>query len=149
MQPKAFCFFLAIFILAVRSPIFSQQNDSAAIAKLLITDYATMGNMDIPAHVKNVSNDYLLIEKGQVWPIETELDSIYRKFANRKEERTDFFEIRTIKSDGNMAYGLWHLRSTFKEGEKIKELKWNESGVFRKENGEWKIALIHSSMSTN
>jgi ketosteroid isomerase-like protein len=44
-----------------------------------------------------------------------------------------------------MAYAIWHLKSEFKEDGNVKIKVWNESGVFRKEKGQWKIALIHST----
>src|SRR5262249_31295825 len=97
------------------------------------------------AHLSNVTKDYLLIERGEIWSAKTEVDSLYRKYADRKFTRTDFFDIKKVKISGDMAYGAWHLRSEFKENGATTELAWNESGVFRKEDGHWKIALIHSS----
>ena len=50
-------------------------------------------------------------------------------------------------SSGDMAYAIWNLRSEFREnGKLVRERVWNESGVFRRLNGYWKIALIHSSL---
>ena len=126
---------------------FSQKaSDSAAIIQMLKQDYATMGSMDIPTHLNNVTSDYLLIEHGKIWDINGELDSIYRKDANETFTRTDFFSIKKVTIAGDMAYGVWYLRSEFKENDKTTELSWNESGVFRKEQGRWKIALIHSTL---
>ena len=123
----------------------SQTNDSATIVKLLKEDYATMGSLDIEAHLNNLTNDYLLLEHGQVWNAKTEVDSFYRRYADSVFIRTDFFTITTIKISGDMAYGVWFLRSEFKQNGTVTELRWNESGVFRRENTRWKIALIHSS----
>lgn len=122
-----------------------QTNDSATIVKLLKEDYATMGTLDIRAHLTNLTNDYLLLEHGEVWDAKTEIDSIYKKYADSIFTRTDFFTFQTVKISGDMAYGVWFLRSEFKQNGTITELKWNESGVFQRENGRWKIALIHSS----
>ena len=124
---------------------FSQTNDSTRIIQLLKEDYATMGNMNIQAHLNNLTKDYLLLEHGQIWDAKTEVDSIYKKYANDKSTRTDHFAIKALKVSGDMAYGVWYLRSEFNSGDNKSELSWNESGVFRKERGQWKIALIHSS----
>jgi ketosteroid isomerase-like protein len=145
MQPKLIHCFLLLFIVTAGKPVFAQQNDSTTIAQLLKADYATMGTLDIPTHLRNLTNDYYLIEHGEVWDIETELDSIYRKNANRVVTRTDFFTFKTIKAAGDMAYAIWHLKSEFRENGNLRVKVWNESGVFRKEQGQWKIALIHSS----
>jgi hypothetical protein len=137
---------LLSYILSSLNCLSQQANDSTAIIQMLKQDYATMGNMDIPTHLNNVTNDYLLIEHGQIWDIKGELDSIYRKYANDKSTRTDFFSIKKVTISGDMAYGVWYLRSEFKENGKTTERAWNESGVFRKELGRWKIALIHSTL---
>ena len=145
MQPKHISCFLLLFIFIAGNPVFAQQSDSITIAQLLKADYATMGTLDIPTHLRNLTHDYYLIEHGEVWDIETELDSIYRKNAGRAFTRADFFTFKTIQASGDMAYAIWHLKSEFKENGNVRIKVWNESGVFRKEQGQWKIALIHSS----
>jgi len=145
MQLKLIHRFLLLFIVTAGNPVFAQQNDSTTIAQLLKADYTTMGTLDIPTHLRNLTNDYHLIEHGEVWDIETELDSIYRKNANKVFTRTDFFTFKMIKAAGDMAYAIWHLKSEFRENGNVRIKVWNESGVFRKEQGQWKIALIHSS----
>ena len=125
----------------------AQPKDSTLIVQLLKDDYATLGTMDISGHLRNVTTDYRLIERGEIWDIDTELDSIYRSDFNRYIIRSDFFSIKTVKVSGKMAYAIWHLCSEFREnGKLVKERVWNESGVFRKEKGHWKIALLHSSL---
>ena len=146
MQIKFTSLFLSI-ILSMCNVVFGQQNDSTIIVQLLKDDYATMGTLDIPAHLRNVTSDYRLIERGQIWDIKMELDSIYHNNTNRSIIRTDFFIIKTVKVSRDMAYSIWNLRSEFREnGKLVRERVWNESGVFRREGGIWKIALIHSSL---
>ena len=145
MQPKLIRFILLSFIHAAGKYVFAQQNDSTTIAQLLKADYVTMATRDIPTHLGNLTSDYRLIEHGEIWNTETELDSIYRKDLERVFTRTDFFTFKTIKVSGDMAYAIWHLKSEIRENGTLKVKVWNESGVFRKEGGRWKIALIHSS----
>src|SRR5215510_6833685 len=138
--------FLLLNILFSFACYAQQTNDSITIVKLLKEDYATMMPPNITAHKANITNDYLLVEKGEVWNIETELDSIYRNNTGASFTREDLFTIRTVKISGDMAYAVWHLVSEFKSKDSVKTVSWNESGVFRKEEGRWKIALIHSSI---
>jgi len=103
--------------------------------------------MDTSAHLRNVTNDYFLIEGGQIWDIETELDSLYRRVSKRTIIRSNYFTIKTVKVSGDMAYAIWNLRSEFKEnGKLVREKVWNESGVFRRQKSAWKIAFLHSSL---
>ena len=146
MLSKLNSILILLIILAVSNKVFAQRNDSTLIVQLIKDDYATMGSMDSTAHLRNVTSDYHLIEKGEIWDIQTELDSIYRLNSNRSIVRSDFFTIKTVKIKGDMAYAFWHLRSEFRENGKLfREVAWIESGVFRKEQERWKIALIHSS----
>jgi ketosteroid isomerase-like protein len=137
--------FSVLSVLLFASCFSQNKNDSTTIVQLLKSDYATMDNMDLQAHINNVTNDYLLIEHGDVWDINTELDSIYRKNINKTFKRTDFFDIKLVKISGDMAYAVWHLRSEYNDNGNIRSRVWNESGAFRKEQGHWKIALIHST----
>jgi ketosteroid isomerase-like protein len=103
--------------------------------------------MDTSAHLRNVTNDYFLIEGGQIWDIETELDSLYRRVSKRTIIRSNYFTIKTVKVSGDMAYAIWNLRTEFKEnGKLVREKVWNESGVFRRQKNAWKIAFLHSSL---
>lgn len=146
MLSKSNCFLLTLLFVSVVNSVSAQQNDSTLIVQLLKDDYATMGTMDIPAHIRNVTGDYRLIEHGEIWNIETELDSIYRKNSKQSIIRTDVFTVKTVRVSGDIAYAVWHLHSEFRENGKLTgERFWNESGAFRREEGRWKIALIHSS----
>ena len=114
--------------------------------QLLKNDYKTLVTLDKAAHTRNVTSDYLLIEDGQVWPLQTELDSFYAGQPDKNKSRNDFFTIKHFSMAGNMAYIVWHLRSEYlTNGKLIKDKVWNETGVFRKEKGQWKMALLHSS----
>ena len=89
IQLKFTTLFLVI-VLTTSNMVSAQQDDSTLIVQLLKDDYATMGTLDIEAHVRNVTSNYRLIERGQIWNIQTELDSIYRN-GNRSIIRSDFF----------------------------------------------------------
>jgi ketosteroid isomerase-like protein len=136
---------LLICSLLVSKSIFSQEkNDSTQIIQLLKDDYKTMVSNDIKTHMANCTDDYLLIENGEIWNMTREAED-YRKNANRVIERNDHFEFKYIKILENTAYTVYTLNSDIKENGKLKTLTWNESVIFRKIKGHWKIALIHST----
>ncbi len=122
----------------------AQQNDSAKIINLLKDDYKTMQNFDINKHISNCTSDYLLVENGEVWDMKREAMD-YQSKAHRKIDRKDQFTIRLVKISGDMAYAVYGLRSEVTENNKVIVITWNESTVFRKVKGLWKIALIHST----
>ena len=124
----------------------SQTNDSLAIVKLLQSDYSTMGNWDLKKHVSNCTTDYLLIEEGEVWDMQRE-KQYYTANSTRQLQRKDVFTFYRVKISGQMAYAVYFLKSEITEKGVLTVRTWNESAAFRKINGVWKIALIHSTPS--
>jgi len=108
--------------------------DSIAVIKLLKNDYTTMQTIDFEKHKSNCTSNYLLIENGEVLTLEGE-----------KVYRTDDFDFRYVKIDGNTAYTVYNLKSIITEDGQTKNKNWNETVVFKKINGQWKIELIHST----
>lgn len=136
---------LLIFFLFITTNAFSQEkNDSAAIIKLLVNDYKTMGNWDIKSHIANCTENYLLIENGEVWDIKKESE-YYIKNANRVIDRKNYFDIKYLRVYGDYAYAVYHLRSDITENGELKVKTWIESTIFRKIKGKWKIELINST----
>ena len=124
--------------------LFSQNKDSIAIVQLLVKDYKTMGNWDIKTHIENCTANYLLVENGEIWDLNKEIE-YYKSNTNRKIDRKDYFEIKYVRISGNNAYAVYHLRSDISENGMLKVKTWLESVIFRKIAGIWKIELIHST----
>lgn len=134
---------ICIYCLALSSTTLSQ-HDSTEIIRLLKNDYSTMSDLDLKKHKSNCTEDYRLIEAGDIWDMEREAQW-YNDPSSKVDARKDQFEIKYIRIDGNMAYAVYNLKSDIvKEGKHIQK-NWNESAIFRRVNGEWKIALIHST----
>jgi hypothetical protein len=138
-------YLIGLFCITFPVIIFGQQkNDKTTIIQLLKNDYSTMTNMDLKSHLKNCTADYLLIEAGDIWNMEKE-SKWYTDTANKVDDRKDYFDFKYIRIDGNVAYAVYNLKSDIVKEGKLTQKNWNESTVFRKVNGEWKIALIHST----
>ena len=123
---------------------YSQKKDSIAIVKLIIDDYKTMGTWDLKRHIENTSEDYLLIEKGEILNLKMESD-YYKANAHRIIDRKDYFDIKYVRINGNNAYAVYNLKSNILEKGILKTYTWIESVFFKKVKGRWKIGLIHST----
>ena len=135
-------FVLAAIFLGLH--IHAQTNDSTTIVKLLQSDYGTMGNWDLKKHVSNCTADYLLIEEGEIWDLQKE-QQYYIANSHRRINRKNVFTFYRVKTSGQMAYAVYFLKSELTENGILTVKTWNESATFRKINGVWKIALIHST----
>ncbi len=138
-----YIFFTIAFLLSLN--VFAQNySDSVAIVHLLKADYGTMMTHDLKKHMEHCTDDYLLIENGEIWNMEKEADW-YKKNANRIYDRKDYFDFKFLKILGSTAYIVYDLKSDITENGTLTSKRWTESAVFRKVNGQWKIALIHST----
>lgn len=128
--------------------VFSQENnDSTEIVQLLKEDYKTMVAWDIEKHKGFCTDDYILIENGEIWNMEKEADN-YKENVQRVLARKDYFDFHFVRILGNTAYTVYNLKSDITEDGKLTTKHWNESVIFRKVQGKWKIALIHSTPIT-
>jgi len=138
-------FRLLFSCLLISLHVFSQdKNDSTEIVKLLINDYKTMENWDIQTHIRSCTDNYLLIENGEFWDMKREIEN-YKANARRVIDRTNNFDFKYVRVFGNIAYAVYNLKSVIIENGNVKNKNWNESVIFRKLNGKWKIELIHST----
>lgn len=143
-QTQFMKYFICALFVFISLISFSQKSDSTVIIQLLKNDYKTMLSMDLNKHVSNCTEDYLLIEAGDIWNMEKE-SKWYKDDANKVSDRKDNFDFKHIRIEGNIAYAVYNLKSDIIKEGKFAQKNWNESVVFRKVNGEWKIALIHST----
>ena len=140
-------YLICLFYLSFSTIAFAQKNDTTTIIQLLKSDYGTMLNMDLKKHMSNCTEDYLLIEGGDIWNMEKE-SKWYKDDANKVTDRKDNFDFKYIRIDGDVAYAVYNLKSDITKDGKLTQKNWNESTIFRKVKGEWKIALIHSTPVT-
>lgn len=139
-------FLFSLYILA------QKKSDSLAIVQLLREDYSTLMTYDVNKHMKHCTDDYLLIENGEIWNIGKEAEWYKKnaiKNANIIFDRKDYFNFKLLKISGNTAYTVFELISEITKNGSLTTKRYSESVVFRKVQGKWKIALIHSTPVIN
>jgi hypothetical protein len=136
--------FTILSIIAFHMGYSQESSDSTEIVYVLKEDYKTMVTHDINKHKSFCTDDYLLIENGEIWNMEREAID-YRKKAHTVIQRFDYFDFKYFKIENSTAYAVYGLKSDITESGKLTTRYWNESAIFRKVDGSWKIALIHST----
>ena len=136
--------FTILFAIVFHLGYSQRSSDSTEIVHVLKEDYKTMVTHDINKHKSLCAEDYLLIENGEIWTMEREAID-YKTKEHRVIERNDYFDFKYIRIEGNTAYAVYGLKSDITESGKLTTRHWNESTIFRRVEGTWKIALIHST----
>jgi hypothetical protein len=137
--------FLLTVVLFYSSDLYSQTNaDSIAIVKLLQSDYVALGKADIKTHIQNCTEDYMLIENGEIWDLRKEVEYMKSQIG-LKTIRNDQFNIKTLHIENSFAYVVYELKSDISTDGVTKKYQWTESAIFQKISGDWKLNLIHST----
>ena len=136
---------LLILTLFLSTTILAQEKkDSLEIVQLLKEDYHTLQTYDIKKHRELCTDNYFLIEDGEIMNMDDEA-AFYKKNADRVFDRKDDFDFKYINIFENVAYSVYKLKSDFDDNGNLTQMNWSESAIFRKIDGVWKIELIHST----
>ena len=132
-----------LFILSFNVHSFCQQGkDSieASISKF----FDGISEIDADKLKAYATNDFILLEDGQLW----NMDTLITKISARKNsgiKRVNKFQFIKTEQNGNIAWVSYHNIAYFSLNEKQQTVEWLESAVLRRENGRWKIKLLHST----
>jgi ketosteroid isomerase-like protein len=105
--------------------------------------FNAIANYDYQGLRNSCTADYQLIEDGSLWTVDTLIEALRPMEGNVKIVYS--FENMNAIIEGGIAWLTYKNKAvlTSKEGEE--NLEWAESAVFRKENDDWKMALLHST----
>ena len=124
----------------------SRQDDHEAVMRRLIEWYRAFGNprVDRTYYRSFMTDDYLLLENGELLDIAGDLELLERLPADYK--RTDRFDFRLVRVDGDNAYAVYFLESDINDSKDgARSRRWLESAVFKRIGGQWRAAVLHST----
>ena len=91
-----------------------------------------------------VSDDFILLENGEIWTI----DTLANKISRPKPEgylRQNSFDFLSTKIDKNRAYVYYKNKAEISSKTRNATIKWLESAILRKEKGRWRMEFMHST----
>lgn len=119
--------------------------DDAAALKNAITDvYHTYSvEFDKQKYRSLLTEDYLLLEHGVLLDIEGDIAMM--PTPNSGYKRTDTFDFRSVKTNGDIGYLVYFLKSEITDKDGTRKRQWLESAIFRRSGTRWLMALLHST----
>jgi hypothetical protein len=138
---RIICFF--IFQLFFSSILFAQK-DKTVIEASVAGFFNGLSLIDADTLKFYSTADFLLLEDGQVWNLDTLVNKIMpRKSMNIK--RVNAFQFISTEQEGSMAWVSYYNTAEFSRDEKKQTVRWLESAVLKKERGKWRIKMLHST----
>lgn len=148
MKRRKFMAGTGMLIGAACAPSLSAADEASAV-KQVVKDYYSVYYLlrDKQQYRSLLTEDYLLLEHGEILDIEGDLGLMPAPGSDYK--RTDAFDFRSLKIKGDFAYVVYFLKSEIIEKEKgTRNLEWLESTILRRNGKGWRIALLHSTRIT-
>lgn len=136
------CIVLTIFFLVAfdKNP---NNNNEEELKKILNEYFDGIKNMDTVKMIKVSTADIVIYEEGKVY----NNDSVFRDMRRLTPYKVDFkFENIKVFVDKKSGFMCYYESANFVVRDSIKfNLNYLGSAAFRKEGGEWKMCLLHST----
>ena len=125
-------------------PNAKSSDDAAAVQQAIRDNYAAYSGFDEQKYRAMLVDDYVLLENGELIDREGDVASMARPGTGYR--RTDEFDFRSVKIDGDFAYAVYFLKSGIRDDIKgARQREWLESAILRRSEGAWRLALLHST----
>ena len=143
---------LMMFFTAISFGQVSNDTDKTRIKNLVIESFDEIwSKLDANNIDKYYTNDFLLLEHGEVWNIDSIKNYLDKAILRKPNpERMNTIDIIEIKIANKMAWIAYQNYATFSTDNKIiKKAHWLESATaILTENG-WKLEMLHSTRIVN
>lgn len=137
--------FTAVLLLAagwLAAP--ARADDAAAVKAAIQENYAAYSSFDEARYRRTTTDDFLLLEHGEL--IDREGDVANMAKPGTGFRRTDHFDFDSVKVHDDVAWAVYTLESKIHDDRRgTREREWLESAILRREDGRWKVALLHST----
>jgi hypothetical protein len=135
---------IALFVLLSTQFSFAQTSEKAEVQQVITRFFDALSVANIPLMKAEVSDDFMLLENGEIWTI----DTLANKISRPKPEgylRQNSFDFLSTKIDKNRAYVYYKNKAEISSKTRNATIKWLESAILRKEKGRWRMEFMHST----
>lgn len=105
--------------------------------------FAAMSKQDGKAMQDCATEDFQLLEHGEVWTMEKLVDAVQPK--GKPYERKNYFSQILARQKGNMAWVSYWNKAEIIRDSQVRTVVWLESAVMVKKKDLWKVQLLHST----
>jgi ketosteroid isomerase-like protein len=123
---------------------FSQSRDEKAIRETVIYFFDALANFDEVGMRSRVTEDFILLEHGERWSIDTLIARV-KPMSKHSFKRINVLLFSTVKKTGDIAWTAYDNEARITLDGNERTVRWLESAVLKKEQGKWKLALLHST----
>jgi len=135
---------IGLILLLLPQFSFAQSPKKQEVQQVIIRFFDALSVGNIPQIKAEVSDDFILLENGEVWT----MDTLASKISRPKPEgylRLNSFDFLETKIDKNRAWVYYKNKAEITSKTRNTTIKWLESAFLIKEKGRWRMELMHST----
>ena len=119
--------------------------DQLAIKQTMVSLFDAVSSLNMKAIKQNCTGNFLLLEDGQVWNIDTLENKLLA--MGSKFTRVNKLDFITVSVNGQNAWVAYHNTGQFSAADgKSFNINWLESAVLIKQDNHWVVSMLHSTM---
>lgn len=147
--------FLLILSFSISTVLYSQRispEEEQSVKQLIIDCFDDVwSDLDSTNIVKHHTQDYLLLEHGEVWNNDSIKNYMHRALQREKRpKRTNKFDFIRFEKSANSIWVAYHNYATWTmNDENTGQAHWLESAVAIKTTNGWKLQMLHSTRIQN
>jgi len=137
-----------IFIAGFLTNGFSQQGsntDSISVQQVVIKLFDGIAGLDSSEIVTHVTKDFLLLEDGQIWNTDS-LIKVLKPMKTQDFRRTNEFRFVSQQIAGGITWIVYYNTAHILFNGQKRDINWLESAVLVKDDNNWKVKMLHSTM---
>ncbi|MBS1580217.1 MAG: hypothetical protein JST29_11305 [Bacteroidetes bacterium] len=122
-------------------------DQSKELIKVLNDYFDGIKKNDLVKMKQNTTVDYQLFESGKIWNNDSLFNDLQRFKDTKIEFRLDNFKVLINENIGHIAY--FNHGEIYKKDTLVRTINWIENAVFKKDNDQWKIYFLQSTLNAN
>lgn len=123
----------------------ASKEEIAAVEDTLRSFFEAISTNDYQRLRHITADDYTLIENGPVWTVDS-LINVVKSYEGKASMSYEFSNIQTTVK-GSTAWMTYINDGMMDMGDQQRLFNWTESAVFRKQDENWNMVLLHSTMN--
>lgn len=140
-----------MLIFALLTGIFGQaqtvlSKEQKKVQEAVIKMFEALSNRDSVKLKSYCTPDISLYEYGQVWNLDTLIRKAIVMNISSDFKRSNSFEFINTEIDKTKAWATYRLNSVIYNNGKESNVQWLETVVLSKQNGQWKVKHLHSTL---
>ncbi|WP_247237114.1 DUF4440 domain-containing protein [Telluribacter sp. SYSU D00476] len=123
----------------------TKTKEQKEVEQMVVLFFDALTEASIPKMQETVTEDFLLLEDGMVW----NMDTLQVKFAVTRPadyKRLNSFDFFNTVVKGNVAWTNYENTAVVTRNQKETTIRWMESAILEKTRKGWRIRVLHSTV---